>query len=119
MNVVERSRSEKKQPERLIIGEKKYPHMMPEQLTIIVDRILAEVAGTKEAPEGINFSQFRTFLDKNPVLRSIVKESMKPEVWTLKGELAYPSNRGCFGPKLSSGPPNGGTGTPIPTDRKK
>jgi hypothetical protein len=55
MDVVERSSSEKKQPERLIIGEKKYPHMMPDQLTIIVDRILADVAGTKEAPEGINF----------------------------------------------------------------
>ena len=59
--------------------------MMPDQLLIIVNRMLADVTGTKEAPEKIDFSQFRKFLDMNPALRQVVRDSLKPGLWTLEG----------------------------------
>lgn len=40
--------------ERLIIGDNKFTYLMPNQLLIIIDRMLADVVGEKEAPEKID-----------------------------------------------------------------
>jgi hypothetical protein len=37
----------------------------------------------------MNFDQFRILLDNNPALRYIIKEAVKPQLWTLN-EKNYP-----------------------------
>jgi hypothetical protein len=58
---------------------------MPNQLLIIVDQMLADVAGQREPPEKLDLQLFRKFLDKNPGLRVIIRDSLKPGLWTLEG----------------------------------
>jgi len=106
---VERSRSSKGAPERLIIGEKKYIYIMPEQIKIIVAAMLKAVKsklGKEEDGElTLNFKEFRTFLDLNPALRSMVRESMKPDLWSINlgdGKGGSGGGFGCFAPTKSS-----------------
>lgn len=73
--------------------------------------MLADINNTKEAPEKIDFPMFRKFLDLNPALREIVKEAMKPDLWTFgKGVLKGDSNH-------SSGGNRGGFGCFAPTNK--
>jgi hypothetical protein len=42
--------------ERLIIGENKFKYMMPDQLKIVVNRMLSDITGTKDIPEKIDIT---------------------------------------------------------------
>ena len=55
--------------ERLVIGEKKFLHIMPDQMKIITDRMLMAVNNSKKPVETLDFSEFRKFLDLNPGIR--------------------------------------------------
>jgi hypothetical protein len=59
--------------------------MLPEQLNIIVDRLLMDISDSTEVPKEIDFTQFRKFLDQNPAIRQVVKDAMKPNLWTIEG----------------------------------
>lgn len=61
-------------------------------------RMLCEVTGEKVAPEKIDLAQFKKFLDLNPAIRKIVKDSLKPDVWTLEGGPVHENSIGCFAP---------------------
>lgn len=58
---------------------------MPEQITIIVDKMLCEVAGTQEPPKSLDVAMFRKFLDLNPGIRTVVREAVRPDLWSLEG----------------------------------
>ncbi len=42
--------------ERLIIGENKFKYMMPDQLKIVVNRMLSDITGTIDIPEKIDIT---------------------------------------------------------------
>ncbi len=72
-------KSQLKRHERLRIDDKKYYHLLPNQIRAIVDRMIAPI--TKE--NKLNFTQFQKFLDLNPALRQIVRNSVKPQLWSI------------------------------------
>ena len=71
----------------LFIAGKKYFSMLPDQVRHIVECMLNPIssAGT------LNFEQFQKWLDINPSIRLIIKECVKPQLWTLneKGYTHY------------------------------
>ena len=64
----------------MIIADKKFCHMLPEQIGLIVDKMIEPFA---DEERNLNFEQFRRFLDANQTLRDIVKESLKPQLWSI------------------------------------
>ena len=73
--------------ERLIIGEKKFLHIMPEQMKIITDRMLMTVKNSKTSVEVLDFPEFRKFLDLNPGIRQIITESLRPNLWSIQESI--------------------------------
>ena len=60
--------------------------MLPEQIGMIVDKMIEPFA---DEEKNLNFEQFRRFLDANQTLRDIVKESLKPQLWTIPDKGKY------------------------------
>jgi hypothetical protein len=105
--------------ERLIIGENRFIHVMPEQLNIIIDKMLCEVAGTKEPPHSLDLATFKKFLDLNPGLRQVVRECLRPDLWTLEGGPVSEGGGGPLGTCISPVPRGGGTIKSISQSKKE
>jgi hypothetical protein len=69
----------------MIIGERKYTNIMPDQVRYIVDQMLEPITNNNM----LNVEQFSKWLDANPSVRTIIKESVKPQLWTLN-EKGFP-----------------------------
>jgi hypothetical protein len=83
--------------ERLIIGDKKFLHIIPDQMKIIVDRMLMAVNNSKKPVETLDFSEFRKFLDLNPGIRQIITDSLRPSLWSITESTMGVNNKSGFG----------------------
>ena len=60
--------------EKLILGETKLLQVQPTQMKAIIDNMM----DGNYTNETVNFEQFKLWLDKNPDVRVIIKDVVKP-----------------------------------------